>query len=172
MVGLWCSSTGLCWYHLLWAHNFVGVSCVWIVRFRSKKNKLESFIQQVWLGIKKKKNIPRNFLEPQICDIFAFIWPELTSQFLNLTVLLQLWRKPFCQDTTKSGLCRWFINWAGHAFPHIGEGEFSFNVYCLIVSGVSGRESLDRDILLKAIFSSYSTLCKSHQFFFLAFKAS
>lgn len=49
----------------------------------------------------------------------------------------------------------------GHHFPHIGEGNFSFKVYCLRVSGVSGRESLDRDVLLKAIISLYSTICTS-----------
>lgn len=63
-------------------------------------------------------------------------------------------------------------DWVGHAFTHIGEGKFSFKV-CLMVSGVSGRESLDRDILPKAIFSFYSTLCMSHLLSGLfAFKAS
>lgn len=62
----------------------------------------------------------------------------------------------------------------GHAFPHIGEGNFfSFKIYCLRVSGVSGRESLDRDVLLKAIISLYSTVCASRVLSGLfAFKAS
>lgn len=42
-----------------------------------------------------------------------------------------------------------------------------------MVSGVSGRESLDRDVLLKAIVSVYSALCASHlSSGFFAFKAS
>lgn len=40
------------------------------------------------------------------------------------------------------------------------------------MSVVSGRESLDRDILPKAIFSFYSTLWTSHLFGWFAFRAS
>lgn len=60
-------------------------------------------------------------------------------------------------------------------FPILERGIFlfSFKVYCLRVSGVSGRESLDRDVLLKAIISLYSTICVSRLLSGLfAFKAS
>lgn len=44
---------------------------------------------------------------------------------------------------------------------------FDLNLLCLLVSELTGRESLDRDMLqlLKAIFSFYSTLCKSRRLF-------
>lgn len=57
-------------------------------------------------------------------------------------------------------------------FPTL-EGNFSFKVFCLRESGVSGRESLDRDVLLKAITSLYSTICTSRLLSgLIAFKAS
>lgn len=63
---------------------------------------------------------------------------------------------------------------SGSCFSPYWRGEFfSFKVYCLRVSGVSGRESLDRDVLLKAIISLYSTICASRLLSGLfAFKAS
>lgn len=53
------------------------------------------------------------------------------------------------------------LTMSGSGFPHNREGNFSFKVSSLRVSGVSGRESLDRDVLLKAIISLYSTICTS-----------
>lgn len=89
-VGLWRSWTGLCWYQLRELTTVLAF-LVCGYRLRSLKTTTNEVIYTAnWIG----KPPPGIFGNPNLC--FWFL-ARAYSQFLNLTLSLQFWRKPFSQ---------------------------------------------------------------------------